>query len=226
MAAQEVAEFSRCLTRFHPRIKTFDLLGDALDPALLADFDLALVGGSGRYSAVGDAPWHSSAMASLRALGASGLPVFASCWGFQGLSRAFGGTVRRAKELAEVGTYRVRLTEAGSKDPVFGPAGMVFPVQLGHEDLVQELPPRTTLLARSEAGVMQAFRFEDAPIYCTQFHPELTARSMRERVKAYPRYALEVRGVSLKEFIASLRESPESEALLVRFVERFVRECD
>ena len=64
----------------------------------------------------------------------------------------------------------------------------------------------------------QAYRVDDAPIYCTQFHPELTRVDLHQRVEAYPQYIERITGQTPEEFIATLEETPGAEALLQRFV--------
>jgi GMP synthase (glutamine-hydrolysing) len=184
----------------------------------LAPFDIVLLGGSGHYSAASNEAWLAPALEAMRELHALGKPTFASCWGFQAMARALGGTVVNDRSRAEVGTHRLRLTPAGLADPVFGPLGATFAAQMGHEDHVVELPPGATLLAVSERGVFQAYRLDDAPIYCTQFHPELRAGDLLRRLEAYPEYVELLAGVGYDEFARSLTETPEAEQLLGRFV--------
>ena len=59
---------------------------------------------------------------------------------------------------AEVGTHEVVLTPAGREDPVFAHLRSSFKAQMGHEDLVETLPPHTTLLASTPRVVNQAYR--------------------------------------------------------------------
>jgi GMP synthase (glutamine-hydrolysing) len=119
---------------------------------------------------------------------------------------------------AEIGTHTLRLTGAGKEDPVFGPLGETFLGHMGHEDSVIELPPRSTLLASSDRVVNQAYRFDDAPIYCTQFHPELNCQDLLQRVRQYPRYIERIAGLPPERFAEMIRETPQTEALLKRFV--------
>jgi GMP synthase (glutamine-hydrolysing) len=146
-------------------------------------------------------------------------PTFASCWGFQAMSRAMGGRCIHDLPNAEVGTIELNLTEAGRNDPLFGNLSPVFVAQAGHEDHVVELPPDAVLLASSARVKEQALRFVGRPIYCTQFHPELDRVAMLERVAAYPEYVARIARVPFDEFVQSCRESPEANSLLRRFVQ-------
>ncbi len=199
-------------------IVVHDLLREPIEATRLQSVDCAFIGGSGQYSATGSGPWLDRALESLRQLHASGLPTFASCWGHQAMARAMGGTVQRVAEFAEVGSISLNLTEAGRTDPVFAPLPSPFVGQVGHEDSVTQLPPHTTLLASSERCLVHAYRFEDAPIYCTQFHPELTAEGLIRRIDAYPEYIERVAGVPMAVFKQQTRESAEANKLLARFV--------
>ena len=217
MGVHEVRSFKRILAPLSARIDVFDLLIRPLRPRDLDGVDLILIGGSGSYSATSRDPWLEKALDSLRLVHASGVPAFASCWGHQGMAAAMGGAVVQDRSRVELGTHELVLTEAGRADPVMSPLGSPFKAQFGHEDLVEALPPRTTLLASSALVVNQAYRFEDAPILCTQFHPELDANGIRLRLEAYPRYVAEVSNMTVGDVLAGLEETPATEELLVRF---------
>jgi len=222
MSGHEIASFERALSPRAVRIEIFDLLERLLTPRDLEGVDLVLMGGSGAYSAATGGPWFPTALDSLRTVHASGVPAFASCWGFQAMAAAMGGEVVNDRSRAEIGTHGLRLTPAGRGDPVFAHLDSSFKAQMGHEDLVKTLPPRATLLASSSRVANQAYRFDDAPVYCTQFHPELDVSGIKARLSAYPRYLTEVAGETYEEIIARLEETPETTRLLTRFVEVFV----
>ena len=108
--------------------------------------------------------------------------------------------------------------DAGRQDAVSRSLGGTFLGQMGHQDIVDRLPPDAILLASTDRVENQAFCFADKPIYCTQFHPELDRRSLLERVRAYPRYIQRIAGITLEEFTELSRDTPESENLLLRFI--------
>lgn len=222
MRGHEIASFERAIAPRPARIEVFDLLGGLLRPSDLAEVDLVLLGGSGAYSAATGGPWFPTALESLRTVHASGVPAFASCWGFQAMAAAMGGEVVNDRSRAEIGTHDLVLAPAARADPVFGGLGSSFKAQMGHEDRVETLPPHATLLASSALVANQAYRFDDAPVYCTQFHPELDASGILARLSAYPRYLAEVAGTTYEEIVARLEETPEANSLLRRFVDAFV----
>jgi len=225
MRSQEVECFARALQTTTDRIDVLDLLQSQPTDKLLSATDVLLLGGSGHYSVAEETSlaepadeWLRRTLDVLRDIHTRRQATFASCWGFQAMARALGGTVMHDATRAEVGTHRLRLTPAGHDDPVFGPLGDEFLGQMGHEDHVIELPPSASLLASSEQVTNQAYRLDDAPIYCTQFHPELNRNDLLRRLDAYPEYIRHLTGMSLEEFAPGVKDSPETEALLARFV--------
>ncbi|HUG91560.1 MAG TPA: type 1 glutamine amidotransferase [Planctomycetaceae bacterium] len=218
MRQHEVRSFARALGVPPGQIRVFDMLAGRLGARDLAGADVFLLGGSGHYSAAGEGEWLDRALDSLRLVYETKQPTFASCWGFQALARALGGRVVKDLSHAEVGTHELCLTEAGKADPVFGPLGECFDAQMGHEDRVVELPPGAVRLAYSQLVENQAYRFDDRPIYCTQFHPELNRDDLFERVRVYPEYVERIAGLPPERFPELLRDTDRTEALLRRFV--------
>ena len=220
----EVSCFERALGTDNGRLQAFDLLSGAPAPALLDSVDVVLIGGSGHYSVVRGGPWLPAALDTMVGLYESAKPTFASCWGFQALARALGGEVITDRERAEVGTVWLELTSEGERDPVFGPLGSRFPVQIGHEDIVTALPDDAVLLASSETIENEAFCFRDKPIYATQFHPELDRAGLIERVARYPAYLALTGASTLEEFRDRTPETPEAGSLMPRFLEHVLVE--
>ena len=219
MCVQELGCFARALHCELKQIRPFDLLTGSPDVTFLSRFDLLLIGGSGHYAATGDEVWLERALDSLREIHDLGKPTFASCWGFQAFSRAMGGSVVKDLTRAELGTRTLQLTSAGQNDRMFGPLGDHFQGQMGHEDLVQVLPADAVLLASTDLVENQAYRFRNKPIYCTQFHPELNRKSLLQRLETYPEYVERISGTTMEEFAAGVVDTPETEALLLRFVQ-------
>lgn len=218
MREHEVQCFSRSFRCPRDHIRVLDLLSGVPSQRELDQADVVLLGGSGDYSVAKGGPWLPAALEAMRELYETSKPTFASCWGFQAMARALGGEVVTDHDLAEVGTLTLELTPEGSRDPVFGPLGPRFQVQIGHEDIVTELPKGAVLLASSDRVRNEAFRFEGKPIYCTQFHPELDREGLIKRIGYYPEY-LPLTGYStMEEFAEATPETPETEAILRRFM--------
>ena len=218
MAAQEVLCFARSLPCTSSNIEVFDLLSGAPSTLALKRTDVVLIGGSGEHSVVRGGPWLSRALDTMTELYAKSRPTFASCWGFQAMAQALGGTVVTDRDRAEVGTAWVELTHDGEADPVFGPLGKRFRVPIGHEDVVTKIPESARLLASSDLVENQAFVFLDKPIYATQFHPELNRADLVARLTKYTEYLPLTGHKSIKEFEDNTPETPESESILPRFL--------
>ena len=218
MREHEVQCFSRSLRCDRDQIRVFDLLSGVPTESELDEADVVLLGGSGDYSVAKGGPWLPAALEAMRQLHEASKPTFASCWGFQAMARALGGEVVTDRSQAEVGTHWLELTPEGKKDPVFGPLGDRFQVLIGHEDTVTKLPEGATLLASSASVEIEAFCFAGRPIYCTQFHPELDRDGIVSRIAQYPSYLSLTGHKTLEEFSAATPETPETEAILRRFV--------
>ena len=223
MREQEVGCFVRAIGCQPEDIATFDLLSGVPQDRLLNEVDAVLLGGSGNYSAAGEGDWLEQALTSLRRILQVRKPTFASCWGFQAFARAAGGRCIHDPAHAELGTIPLRLTEAGRSDPLFGELPTPFYGQAGHEDHVVELPPGAVLLASSAEVTNQAFKFAEAPIYCTQFHPELDHQALIERIVTYPQYVERIAGMTVEEFSGQCRDTPETRQLLKRFAAMLAR---
>ncbi len=221
MLAAEVASFARALRVPDTQIEVADLLAGFPGQERLDACDVVLLGGSGHYSVARDSAWLDGILAGLAELCQRGKATFASCWGFQAIARALGGRVIHDVDRAEVGTLPIKLTEAGRRDRVFGALPPTFLAQLGHEDHVVELPPGAVRLAYSDLAEHQAFCIDDKPIYCTQFHPELSRSDFIARLEAYPQYVAAAAGMTMEQFRSATRETPEAQSLLPRFVEVF-----
>jgi GMP synthase (glutamine-hydrolysing) len=185
----------------------------------LARFDGVLMTGSPRSVLDGD-PWMDAAAAYLIEAGRT-RPVLGVCFGHQLLARALGGRVDRNPLGREAGTREVRLTEAGTRDPLFRGVPRTLTVQQTHEDHVPKLPPGATLLAENDFSPVQAFAVGDA-LRCVQFHPEMDAeRSLLLAELRRERLDRQAPG-GARAVLASIRPSPDAERVLLNWVEQFV----
>jgi GMP synthase (glutamine-hydrolysing) len=99
-----------------------------------------------------------------------------------------------------------------------GAVGDEFFAQLGHKDRADRMPAGMVSLAYSERAPYQALRVAGTSVFATQFHPELTRQDNELRYRTY----WESYGAMLGEedpVVRSLKDSPETSALLPRWVE-------
>lgn len=167
-----------------------------LDVAPLpADFDLADYSGvflAGSPFTSTDPPATKSAVqvrvereldALLGLVAADDVPFFGACYGIGTLGRHAGAVIDRTYGERS-SAAPIRLTDAGSADPVFGVLPRTFDAFVGHKEAVSVLPEGAVLLATGDACPVQAFRIGENR-YATQFHPELTVEAMVARVLTY-----------------------------------------
>jgi GMP synthase (glutamine-hydrolysing) len=199
-------------------IKTIDIFSKELSLDLLEDTSALLVGGAGEYSVLDDNPEVKRFINFLGEVCNTKIPVFASCFGFQAIVLALGGTIIKDVDNAEVGTYLLSKTTEATNDIVFSNLPKRFYAQLGHQDRAEVLPDCVTHLARSERAEYQAFKVTGKEIYATQFHPELTFKDNMKRFKRYMSIYGELFGEKMaKERMESHRPSEEANRLLNQF---------
>ena len=148
---------------------------------------------------------------------AADMPFLGACYGIGVLGVLHGGVVDRT--FGEpIGALSISLTVDGVEDPLFGILPGVFTAYLGHKEAVSRLPEGAVLLASSQSCPVHAFRL-GANVYATQFHPELDAVALCDRVDAYSShgYYLPHERESLKAAARAARVT-EPTRLLARFV--------
>lgn len=103
-------------------------------------------------------------------------PVLGICYGAQYIANHYGGKVQRS-EKREYGKARLKEIYRDG-DPLFEGIAPGSQVWMSHGDTIMELPEQFELLADTDSIYVAAFRSEknafDAPVYCLQFHPEVT----------------------------------------------------
>lgn len=201
-------------------IVPFDLLNGTPTLAQVRQYDALMIGGSGEfYVSKRNLPGFEAVVDLLGEVTAVSHPTFASCFGFQLLTHALGGEIIYDPDSMEIGTYPVTLTEAGKQDELFCYLPATFNAQLGRKDRAIRLPENSVHLAGSDLAPYQALRVPNKPIWGAQFHPELTRA---ENLARFNRYLDDYAGVldktEMQEAVARFKESPETEALIGRFL--------
>ena len=220
--ADEHASFAKQLGAPLEDVRTFNVLYEtATIDELTEGVNAVLVGGSGAFSVLDAEPWIPRFQDLLGGIADRQFPLFASCFGFQALVVALGGTVESREIHSELGTHDISLTEHADGDALFSGLPGRFAVQQGHKDSATKLPSNTTLLAGSERCPYQAIRVGDGPVYACQFHPELTQSENRQRFDDYgAHYNKAVEKARMQAVLESFRPSPHASEILARFAAR------
>ncbi len=202
-------------------IVPFDLLTAAPTLAQVRRYDALMIGGSGDYYvSKGNLPTNEPVLELFREVVEAGHPTFASCFGFHLLVEALGGQVVYDADNMEVGTYEVKLSEAGQQDELFSYLPTIFKAQLGHKDRAHVLPNDILNLASSDNALHQAVRIPGKPIWATQFHPELTGQENLDRFHRYMEgYAGMMDEGEIQKTLQRFVESPETDQMIGRFLE-------
>ena len=198
-----------------------------MPPIRLDDYSGIIVGGS-PFNA-GDPEATKSAVQRrveaelqtlLDAVVARDFPFLGACYGI-GLLTAHGGGVVDGTWPEDAGPTRVRLTEDGTADPLFGTLEPHFEAFVGHKEACTVLPAGAVLLASGENCPVQAFRV-GRNVYATQFHPELTTASILTRIRIY-RDSGYFKPDALTEVIRNITAATVTEPanLMRAFVQRF-----
>lgn len=111
------------------------------------------------------------------------VPFLGACYGVGTLGTFLGGVVDTTYS-EPVSAVPITLTEAGEADPLLAGMPSPFEAYVGHKEALRHVPPGCTLLASSPLAPVQMMRY-GSNVYATQFHPELDAEGIVERLLAY-----------------------------------------
>ncbi len=220
MKEEEVLSFAEKSGLTPEQFDQHDLLTGPPELPRVLGHDAMMVGGSGDYYvSKRNLPAFDGLLEVLAEVVAAGHPTFASCFGYQLLTVALGGEIVHDPSSTEVGTHEVQLTAAGEKDELLGSLPPRFMAQLGRKDRAARLPEGVSNLASSRRNPHQAFRVPGQPVWATQFHPELDARTNRDRFMRYlDGYSRHMTPQERREALECFHESPETAALLPAFL--------
>lgn len=171
-------------------------------------------------------PAQRRAEADLRRLAeqvvAADFPFLGACYGIGVLGGLGGGVVDRTWG-EPISALPVRLSPDGVADPLLGVLPKEFWAYLGHKEAVARLPEGAVLLASTDTCPVHAFRL-GRNVYATQFHPELDAVAICDRIDAYSAHGY-YEPHEQEDLKAAAREAMVTEPvrLLARFVELYAR---
>ena len=189
-------------------------------PEALTGYHGLLVGGSSEASVLEpeNYPFVPAAEALLRHCIAIDFPVFCSCFGHQLAVTALGGKVIRDEGDFEMGTPPIQLTAAAKNDPLFHDTPDGFFAVSVHRERALATPEGCELLAYT-APCTHSFRVIDKPFWTTQFHPEVSKQVLVDRLAIFKEKYCDSDD-HYQEIIAAAHQTPESHALLRKFVDR------
>ena len=195
------------------------------DPSLVSAFVL-----TGSSANVPDRlPWMLRTEAYLRAAAGAhagrGTPMLGLCFGHQILAQALGGEVVKNPRGREIGTVMVHRTAgvtggAGAAEAWLEGVPASFLANASHIDTVARLPPGARRLGTTSLDDNAIFAVGES-IRCVQFHPEFDADVTSGYVAARTG-AITAEGLDPAAIARTVRETPESRALVARFIRTFV----
>ncbi len=107
---------------------------------------------------------------------ATGLPVFAICFGLQLAAKVAGGSVvRNPRGRETIIARKIQITSAGESHPMFQRRFNTFDAISEHVDVVRDLPPGGIVLASNALSDIQAavFQVDQSEVWGVQYHPEM-----------------------------------------------------
>lgn len=189
-------------------------------PEVLNGYDALFVGGASEASVLQPDvyPFIHSSSELLRACLDCDMPVFASCFGFQLVVVALGGSIIATPEDFEMGTLPISLSETAKDDPIFKDTPDGFLAISVHKEKALQPPENCELLAYTDA-CCHSFRVKGKPFWAFQFHPEVDRNCLIERLTIYQHKYTEGDG-HLEEVLDNTQDTPESNRLVEKFVDR------
>lgn len=140
------------------------------------------------------------------------IPTLGICYGHQLIGAFRGAAVTNDTKQSKMGSHAVRLLVDTHDHFLFENLPNEFFAQYGHKDSLDRIPEGATLLMEGEQCKISALRY-GKNIFTTQFHPEMRAEDIAERLKHSPGYLPE--GVLLEDIV---KPSPHAETILKNFL--------
>jgi GMP synthase (glutamine-hydrolysing) len=148
-------------------------------------------------------------------------PVFASCFGFQLAVLAMGGEIIRDEQDFEMGSIPISLRPAAADDLLMHDVPDGFHAIAVHRERSIECPPGATELAFTEP-CSHGFKVDGRRFWAFQFHPEVDKATLISRLTTY-KEAYTEGDDHLQEVLDTAVETPESNDLMRKFVDRVLR---
>ena len=149
-------------------------------------YDALYVGGASEANVLEPKiyPFVNDCISLIKFAGDTGIPTFASCFGFQLAVLAFGGKILSKDKDYEMGSIPITLTNLATIDPVFSGTPDKFPALSIHRQYALELPAGLDLLAYT-SDCLHSFKLRNKPLWAFQFHPEVDRSTVFQRLAIY-----------------------------------------
>jgi GMP synthase (glutamine-hydrolysing) len=192
-------------------------------PEVLAGYDALLVGGASEASVLepDKYPAVPYCIKLLQHCIETDFPVFASCFGFQLAVLALGGTIIRDEKDFEMGSLPISLRPTAAQDLLFADVTDGFHAIAVHRERSVNCPPGATELAYTEP-CCHAFKVDGKRFWACQFHAEVDRATLVARLTIY-KDSYTNGDSHLDEVLSTAMETPESNDLMWKFVERVLR---
>jgi GMP synthase (glutamine-hydrolysing) len=192
-------------------------------PEQLQGYDALLVGGASEASVLEPEKYPAvpTCIELLRHCIDADFPVFASCFGFQLAVLALGGEIIRDNSDYEMGSLPISLRPAAARDLLFQDVPDGFHAVSVHRERSVKCPPGATELAYTNP-CCHAFKVNDRRFWACQFHPEVDRATLVSRLTIYKESYTDGDD-HLDEVLSAAVETPESNALIKKFVDRVLR---
>jgi len=189
---------------------------------IINDYDALFVGGASEASVLEPEtyPFIQTSIDLLKHCLNINLPVFASCFGFQLAVLALDGLIIRDSRNFEMGTLPISLTKEAQQDALFHDTPNNFYAVSVHKEKSEIVPTTCTELAFTKA-CCHSFRVKNKPFWAFQFHPEVDRITLVERLTFF-KDTYTKNNSHLQEILDHAVETPESNGLLNKFIERVV----
>lgn len=192
-------------------------------PEVLQGYDALLVGGASEASVLEPETYTAVpyCIDLLKHTLDTELPVFASCFGFQLAVLALGGEIIRDEKDFEMGSIPISVRPQAADDLLMHDTPDGFHAIAVHRERSIHCPPGATELAYTDQ-CSHAFKVDGRQFWAFQFHPEVDKPTLVSRLTTYKEAYTDGED-HLQQVLDTAVETPESNALMGKFVDRVLR---
>lgn len=192
------------------------------NPTLIDQYDGIFIGGASEANVLKlvEFPFIIPLIELIKRAALISKPTFASCFGYQAATIAFGGDIIHSDISYEMGTVNIKLTDLAKSDPLLKYLPQVFPAVSVHKQKAVNIPPDCELLGYS-AECCHIFKVINKPFWSFQFHPEVDRETLVNRLKIYQDNYADDRAYN--EVISKAQETEVSNSIVKLFVEKILK---